>query len=58
MPKKIYVGNLPFSSRTSATELERISRQSKIPVRRLREIAEGRSHPTRDELKALNVSEA
>jgi hypothetical protein len=58
MPKRIYVGNLPFSSRTTTADLEKISRQSKIPVKRLREIAEGRSHPTREELKALNVSEA
>jgi len=57
MSKKIYVGNLPFSSKTSAPELERISRQAKIPVQRLRELAAGRAAPTAAELKALNVSE-
>lgn len=58
MPKRIYVGNLPFSSKTSTAELERISKASKIPVKRLREIADGRATPTGAELKALNVSEA
>lgn len=58
MPKRIYVGNLPFSSKTPPAELEKISRRSKIPLQRLRELAHGRSTPTQEELKALNVNEA
>lgn len=58
MPKKIYVGNLPFSAKTSRAELEKISRRSKIPLGRLQELAAGNVQPTREELKALNVNEA
>lgn len=57
MPKRIYVGNLPFSSRSTTAELEKISRQTHIPLERLQELAQGRATPTTVELKALNVSE-